>query len=64
MKYIALTIIIMVLTLTVGCSDKSSDEPTVVEQITGAEQIKTYKKTRSKIDDVKKDLELRYQITD
>ena len=64
-KYIIVfNIIIVSLLLTAGCSGEKSDEPGIVDYATGAEKIRTYKKTKTKIDDVSKVLKARYEITD
>ncbi len=48
-----------------GCVEETpishEKEPGVVEYITGAEQLKTYKETESKIEDINKKLEERYE---
>jgi len=35
-----------------GCAEKESSEPGVVEYMTGAAQLDTYKKTKVKINDI------------
>ena len=46
-----------------GCANETSTtderEPGIVDYITGAEQIKTYKKTKSKIEEINKTTEER-----
>ena len=46
-----------------GCGKDSSTtderEPGIVDYITGSEQLKTYKRTRSKIESINKDLRQR-----
>jgi len=43
-----------------GCSGKT-DEPGVVEYMAGAEHIKAYERTKSKIQDIDKSLKERYE---
>ena len=44
-----------------GCSQKESAEPGVVDYLSGAEQLKTYKQTRTKIEDLGKAVKERDQ---
>ena len=48
-----------------GCAEETpvshEKEPGVVEYMTGAEQLKTYKETESRIGDINKQLEKRYE---
>jgi len=44
-----------------GCTESKSTDPGVIDHITGAGQIRTYKKARSKIENINKVLEKRYQ---
>ena len=37
-----------------GCSKKENTEPGVVDYLSGAEQLKNYKQTRTKIEDLGK----------
>ena len=65
LKYlIVFNIVIMNLFLMTGCPGKKSDKPGIVDYVTGEEQIRTYKKTKTKIEDVNKVLKARYKITD
>ena len=54
----------LLLMFAAGCTGRKSEEPGVVEYMTGAVQLKTYQKTRSKIDDINKILEGKYQEID
>jgi len=60
--------VIIILTICLcGCSEESSiseketTEPGVVDYITGAEQIKTYKRVKSKIEDINKTSKERFE---
>ena len=48
-----------------GCAEKApvpqEKEPGIAEYMTGAEQLKTYKETESKIEDINRKLEDRYE---
>ena len=48
-----------------GCAEEApvsdKEEPGVVEYMTGAEQLKTYKQTETKIEDINRKLENRYE---
>jgi uncharacterized lipoprotein YajG len=46
-----LILILAVISLS-GCAEKESQEPTVVEYMTGAAQLDAYKKTKVKIEDI------------
>lgn len=47
-----------------GCSEKEDQGPGIVEHMTGSEHIKNYKNTKSKLEDINKSLEERYQDID
>ena len=43
-----------------GSEKSSSSEPGIIEQMAGAPQLESYKKTKSKIEDIKKTSQDRY----
>ena len=47
--------------LSSGCSEEKSSEPGVVSYVTGAEQLKTYQKTKVKIHDIDNNLKETHQ---
>jgi len=47
-----------------GCGENKSGEPGVVDYMTGAEQVRTYRKAKSQLEGVNKTLEKRYQEID
>ena len=47
--------------LTFGCAEKKSDEPGMIDYLSGGVQLKMYKKTKSKLEDINKTLKERYQ---
>ena len=48
-----------------GCGQRRTpEEPGVIEVMTGAQHVETYKKARSKLQDVNKSLEDRYRDID
>lgn len=55
-KYFTIAVILGVLLCGCGGGDKAStpDEPGIVDYISGHEQIKTYHKTKKKIEDINK----------
>jgi len=60
MKY-SLPVFLILCFILLGCEKKESPEPGVLDYLTGAEHLKTYKKTKSKIEDINKSLEDRNQ---
>ena len=44
-----------------GCSEEKPSEPGVVDYMTGAEQLRTYQRTKVKVQDIDNKLEERYQ---
>lgn len=54
-------IMILPLMFSLGCAEKESSEPGVVEYMTGAAQLDTYKKTKVKIEDIDNKRKENYQ---
>jgi len=53
--------IAFVIVLISGCAEEKNGEAGIVEHLTGVQQVKTYSKAKTQIQDINKTLEKRYQ---